>query len=103
MDDAILGQRLGASRLGVNVFLAWAIDGDLDGDLAAINFLAVHLGDGLLLQFLGGKRDETEATALAGFVACLKFSDHKARDGTESDLGGGRLVCGEKFLELGRH
>ena len=81
-------------------FLAGAVDSDLDSNCTALNFLLVHLSDGLLLLFLGAESDETEATAFAGFVAGLKLLDHEAGDGAKGDLGGGGLVGSEELLEL---
>ena len=100
LDDAILGQRGSASGLRVDVLLAWAIDGDLDGNLTAFDLLAIHLADSLLLQFLRAKRDESETTALARLTTSLELLHHVALDGTESDLGGSGIVSGEELLEL---
>src|SRR5271168_3921176 len=83
------------------VFLARAVDGHLDCDLATLDLLAVHLVDCFLLQFLRTKSDEAEATALARFVASLQFLNHEARDWTESNFRRGWLVGLEEFLELG--
>lgn len=82
------------------VFLAWAVNGHFDSNLPTFNLLSIHLVDGLLLQFLGTERDKAKATTFAGFVACLEFLDHEARDRAESDLGRAGLVSGEEFLEL---
>lgn len=86
--------------LGVVVLLARRVDGDLDSDFAALDLLAVHLGAGLLLQVLGSQSNEAEATALAGLVAGLELLDHKAGNGTESDLGGRGFVVLEDFQKL---
>lgn len=82
------------------VFLAWAVDGDLDCDLSSFNLLAVHFGNSLLLQLLRFQSDETEASTLSGLVSGLKFLDHESGDWSKGDLGRERLVLGEKFLEL---
>lgn len=107
------GRALGGARLGVGlgstldgrvrvlVLLAGAVDGDLDGDLAALDLLAVHSGAGLLLDLLSGEGDEAEATTLAGLVASLELADHELGDGTESNLGRSRVVLSEDLEELG--
>ena len=82
------------------VFLAWAIDGDLDCDFSALDLLAVHLGDGLLLQLLRLKGDETEASALSWLISGLELLDHESWDWSEGNLGRDRLVLVEEFLEL---
>lgn len=82
------------------VLLAGAVDGDLDGDFTAFNFLAVHLLNGLVLLLLGAESDETESTALAGFVTGLELLDHEARNRTQGDLGRDGLVGGKDLLEL---
>lgn len=84
----------------VLVLLAWAVDGNLDGDLTTLNLLAVHLFASLLLQFLGGEGDESEATALARLVAGLELANHEARDWAKGDLGGGWVVLGEDLKKL---
>jgi hypothetical protein len=106
---ALGGARLGVSlggtiggRVGVLVLLARAVNSDLDGDLATLDLLAVHIGTGLLLHLLSGKSNKTEAAALARLVAGLELTDHEFGDGTESDLGGGRLVLSEDLEELER-
>lgn len=93
------GRSLGGGRLavglglaldrsvGVFVLLAGAVDGDLNGNLATLNLLAVHVGASLLLKLFGFESDETKATALAGLVASLELANHETRDGAESDLG----------------
>lgn len=82
------------------VGLVGAVDGDLDGNLTAVNLLAVHLGHSLLLKLLGSKGDKAETTSLAGLVAGLELLDHETGDGAEGDLGGNRFVCGKDLLEL---
>lgn len=82
------------------VLLSGGVDGNLDSDLAALNFLAVHLRASLLLKLLGTESDETETTALAGLATGLEFLDHEAGDGAESDLGGGGGVVLEDLQEL---
>lgn len=93
--------RLGLLTRDVDVILlARAVDRDLDRNLTALDLLSVHFVDGLLLELLRGKGDEAEPTALAALVAGLQLLDHKARNGAQGDLGGGRLVVGEDLLEL---
>lgn len=92
---------LSGGGLGVVVLLSGGVDGDLDGDLAALDLLAVHLSAGLLLQLLGAQGDEAEATALASLAASLELLDHEAGDGAEGDLGRAGLVVLEDFHELG--
>ena len=82
------------------IFLAGAVDGNLDRDLASLDLLLVHLVDGLLLESFGAKGHEAEATTLAGLVAGLELLDHEAGDRPQGDLGGYRLVSSEKFFEL---
>jgi len=106
------GRALGGARLGVSlggtldgsarvlVLLARAVNSNLDSDLAALDLLAVHIGTGLLLHLLSGKRNKTEAAALAGLVASLELADHELGDRTKSDLGRGRLVLSEDFEKL---
>jgi hypothetical protein len=84
----------------VVILLAGGVDSDLDGDLTALNLLAVHLVASLLLELLGAESDETEATALAGLVAGLELLDHEAGDGAEGDLGGGGGVVLEDLKKL---
>lgn len=100
LDHTILGERSSAGGLGVDVFLAGAVDSDLDSNLAAFDHLAVHLTDSLLLQLLRSERDKSEATTFASLTPGKELLDHVAGDRTESDLGGGRIVCGEQFLKL---
>jgi hypothetical protein len=83
-----------------NILLARAVNGDLDGNFAAFNLLAIHVLDSLLLKGLGAQSDESKATALAGFVAGLELLDHEARNGAQGNLSRNRLVFLEKFLEL---
>ena len=82
------------------VLLAGAVDGDLDSNGATVNVLAVHLADGLGLEFLRGEVDETETAGLAALVTGLELLDHEAGNGTKSDLGGDGGVVGEDLLEL---
>lgn len=84
----------------VVIFLSRGVDRDLNSDLTALDFLAVHLVASLLLKLLRAKGDEAEATALAGLAACLKLLDHEAGNGAESDLGGGGGVVLEDLEEL---
>lgn len=92
LDHTILRQWGRSRSFRVDVFLARAVNGDLDSDLTSVNLFAIHLVDCLLLHLLRSKRDESKTTTLARLVACLKLLDHEARDWTESDLGGRRLV-----------
>ena len=98
-----LGGSLGSWSICILIGLVWAVDGDLDSDLTALDLLGVHLSDGLLLHLLRGQSDETESTSLAGFVAGLKLLDHEAGDWAQGDLGGGWLISSEEFLELERY
>ena len=82
------------------IFFAWAVNGNLDCDLTTLDLLAVHLVHCLLLLLLGSQGDEAEATSLTCFAASLELLDHEARDGTEGNLGRGRLVGSEEFFEL---
>ena len=88
--------------LGVlgTILLAGAIDGNLDCDFSALDLLAVHLGDSLLLQLLRLQGDEPKASALSWLVSGLELLDHESWDRSEGDLSGDRLVFVEKFLEL---
>lgn len=93
---------LSSSSGRVLVLLSWAVDGDLDGNLATLNLLAVHVGARLLLELLARERHEAETAALAWLVAGLKLADHELGDGTKGDLGGGGRVVGEDLEELSR-
>jgi len=84
----------------VLVLLAGAVDCDLNSNLAAFDLLAVHIGAGLLLQFLGSKGDETKATALARLVTGLELADHKLWNWAKGDLGGRWLVVCEQLEKL---
>lgn len=92
----------GSLALAVNVvvLLAGRVNRDLNGDLAALDLLAVHLGASLLLELLRAECDETEATALAGLATSLELLDHEAGDGAEGDLGLGGGVVLEDFKKL---
>lgn len=88
------------TSLGVVVLLAGRVDRDLNGDLTALNLLAVHLVTSLLLELLGAESDETETAALAGLTASLQLLDHEAGNRAEGDLGlSGRVVL-EDLKEL---
>lgn len=82
------------------ILLARAVNGDLDGDLAALDLLAVHFSNGLVL--LGGRSecDEAETATLASLAASLKLLDHEAGDRSERNLSGDGFVGSKKFLEL---
>jgi hypothetical protein len=97
-DDVVVVLALGG--VGLLVSLVRAVDGDLDGDFASLNLLAVHLSNSLLLLLLRGQGDETEATALAGLTASLELLDHETGNGAKSDLGRRRLVGREELLQL---
>ena len=102
--DNLLGVRLGTvcavlSILGT-IFLAWAINGDLDCDLSTLDLLAVHLGNSFLLQLLRFERNEAEASSLSWLVPGLELLDHESWDWSESNLCGDWLVVIEEFLEL---
>ena len=92
LDDAILGKRGSTGGFGIDVFFAWAVDGDLDCNLTTINVFTIHLGDSLLLEFLRTEGNEAEATTFTWLVAGLELLDHETWDGTESDFGGSWLV-----------
>ncbi len=82
------------------VFLARAVNRDLNSDLAALDLLAIHLGARFLLHLFTREGDETEAAAFAWLVTGLELADHELGDRTESDFGGGWRVIGEDFEEL---
>lgn len=100
MDDPVLSEWSSTGGLRVNVFLAWAIDGNLDSNLTTLDFFAVHFGHGFLLELFRGKGHEPEATALSRLIAGLELGNHETRDGTESDLCGRGFVGCEELLEL---
>jgi hypothetical protein len=103
LSGAGLGVSLGGTlngSAGVLILLAGAVNGNLDGDLAALDLLAVHIGTGLLLHLLSGKGNKTEAAALAGLVTSLELADHELGNRTKSDLGRGRLVLSEDLKKL---
>jgi hypothetical protein len=85
----------------VVILLAGGVNRDLNGDLTALDLLAVHLGASLLLKLLGTKGDETETTALAGLTASLELLDHETGNGAEGDLGLGGGVVLEDLKKLG--
>ena len=84
------------------ILLAGGVNRDLNGDLTALNLLAVHLSASLLLELLGAEGNETEATALARLTASLELLNHEAGDGAEGDLGLGGGVILEDLEELQR-
>jgi hypothetical protein len=84
----------------VVILLAGRVDRDLNGNLTALDLLAVHLVASLLLELLRAEGDESEATALAGLTASLQLLDHEAGDGAEGDLGLSGGVVLEDFKEL---
>jgi hypothetical protein len=86
--------------IDILIFLSGAVNGNLDGDDATINILAVHLADGLGLKFLRGKVNESEAASLATLVASLQLLDHETGDRAKGNLGRDGLVGGENLLEL---
>lgn len=92
----------GSGILGVldRVFLARAVDGDFDRNLSAIDLLAVHVSDRLLLEFLRLKGDKAETSTLAWLVSGLEFLHHESWNWSKGDLSGNRLVVDEKFLQL---
>lgn len=100
LDGSSLGRGLSVFDILLSIFLAGAINSDLDSNLTSFNLLAVHLGDSLLLELLRGESDEAEATALASLTTSLKLLDHEAGNGAKSDLGRDRVVDGEQLLEL---
>jgi hypothetical protein len=82
------------------VGLVRAVNSNLDGDLTAFNLLSVHLADSLLLEFLRSQSHKAKATALASLATSLKLLDHESGDGSESNLGGRRLIGLEKLNKL---
>jgi hypothetical protein len=80
--------------------LVRAVNSNLDGDLTALNLLSVHLVNSLLLEFLGSQSNKAKATALASLATSLKLLDHESGDGSESNLGGRRLISLEKLNKL---
>lgn len=100
LDDSVLSEWSGTSGFGIYVFLARAIDGDLDSNLPAIDVFAVHIGDSLLLEFFRAKRNEAKSTTFARLVASLEFLNHEAGNWTKSDLRGGWLIGREELFEL---
>jgi hypothetical protein len=92
----------GLNTLGVDVFvlLAWAVNGDLDCNLSALDLLAIHLRASLLLKLLRRKGNETESTTFARFVAGLEFLDHETRNRAKRDLCPCRVEVFEDFQEL---
>ena len=100
LGGSTVGGSLALAALEVVVLLARRVDRDLNGDLTALDLLAVHLAASLLLELLGAEGDETEATALAGLTTSLELLDHEAGDGAEGDLGLGGGVVLEDLKEL---
>lgn len=100
LNHAVLGEWLSASSLGINVLFTWAVNGNFDSNFAPIDFLAIHLIDGLLLQFLRRKRDESETAAFTGLITSLEFPNHESRNRSESNFGSRWLIGGEQLLEL---
>ena len=94
------GSVVGGGSLRSVVLLAGGVNRDLNGDLTALNLLAVHLVASLLLELLGAEGNETETTALARLTASLELLDHEAGDGAEGDLGLGGGVVLEDLEEL---
>lgn len=86
--------------LGGIVLLAGGVDRDLNGDLTALNLLAIHLVASLLLKLLRAESDESETTALARLATSLELLDHEAGDGAEGDLGLGGGVVLKDLEEL---
>ena len=84
---ALGGIGLSLKRL---ILFAWAVDGDFDRKLAALDFLPVHFRDGLLLVFLCAESDEGESTTLARLSTGLELADHETRNGAEGQFGGCR-------------
>lgn len=110
-DSSGVGRALGGGRLAVHlglvalkhgfavIFLAGAVDCNLDSNFTALNLLAVHLAARLLLELLGSKSDEAETTTLAWFIASLQLLDHEAGDWAKGNLGGGGGVVLEELHE----
>src|SRR5690242_3277460 len=92
---------LGGGGLGRGVILlAGGVNRDLNGDLSALDLLAVHLVASLLLELLRAEGDEPETTALARLTTSLELLDHEAGNGAEGDLGLGGGVVLEDLEEL---
>lgn len=90
---------LGGSLGGI-IFLSGRVNRDLNGDLTALDLLAIHLVASLLLELLRAQGDETETTALARLTASLELLDHEAGDRAKGDLGLGGGVVLEDLEEL---
>lgn len=97
---SLSGGGLALGAIDVVILLAGGVDRDLNGDLTALDLLAVHLGASLLLELLRSEGDEAEATALAGLTTSLELLDHETRNGAEGDLGLGRGVVLEDLKKL---
>lgn len=82
------------------VLLSWAINRDLNGDLASLDLFAVHVVARLLLELSASERHEAEPTSLAWLVAGLQLADHEFWNRAQGDLGGGWLVVGEDLEQL---
>jgi hypothetical protein len=83
--------------------LVRAVNGNLDGNLTALNLLSVHLRNSLLLELLGSQSDEAETTTLAGLTTSLELLDHKSGNRSKSDLGGRGLISLEKLNKLSQY
>ncbi len=98
--SSLLVGGLALGGVGLLIGLVRAVNSNLDSNLTALNLLAVHLADSLLLQRLSSQRDETKATALASLTTSLQLLDHEAGDGAQSNLGRGGLVGLEELDKL---
>ena len=111
-DSSGVGRALGGRRLGIGlgltldwgiwvlILLAWTVNRDLNGDLATLDLLAVHVVACLLLQLFTSECNEAEATALAWLVAGLELANHELGDWAESNLCGSWRVVGEDLEQL---
>jgi hypothetical protein len=93
---------VGSITLVLLIGLVRAVNGNLDGNLTALNLLSVHLSNSLLLELLGSQSDETETTTLAGLTTSLKLLDHESGNRSKSDLGGRGLISLEKLNKLSK-
>jgi hypothetical protein len=93
---------VGSITLVLLIRLVRAVNGNLDGNLTALNLLSVHLRNSLLLELLGSQSDEAETTTLAGLTTSLELLDHKSGNRSKSDLGGRGLISLEKLNKLSK-
>lgn len=82
----------GSSRRSLALRILGAVDGDLDGDLASSNLLALQGRDGLLLLILRANIDEAVALGAAGLTPAA--ADNAGRDDVDTGLGEERGQAG---------